>query len=152
MAKKTTTKTTTKKPKIPPLSQLCWNCKRAVNSKDFKCPWADTGIPVEGWCAIQNTVHQSGRKDIDSYYVTSCPLYVQDKPWGCDHRSALVWLAKELKFTEVYVRCNWLKMLEFYEQTRGEKLPLWMYEKNYRTDTKNGNKRINTKAKHPISR
>ena len=134
MATTTTTKTTTKKPKIPPLSQLCWNCKRAVNSKDFKCPWADNGTPIEGWTATPNIVKQGGRKDIDTYYVTGCPLYIEDKPWGCDYTTALVWLANELGYSTAYVRRNYKKMLEIYEKRYDKKLPLWMFEKEHSTD------------------
>jgi len=136
MATTTTTEITTKKPKIPPLSQLCWNCKRAVNSENFKCPWADKGIPIKGWTAAPNTVKQGGRKDIDTYYVTNCPLYVQDKPWGCDYSTALIWLAKELNYSVAYVRRNYQRMLNLYEEIYDKKLPLWMFEKEYETDSK----------------
>lgn len=125
---KTTTTTTTKKPKIPPLSQLCWNCKRAVNSKDFKCPWADKGVPIKGWTAAPNIVKQSGRKPISSYYITGCPLYIEDKPWGCDFTSVYNWLGKEFGHCRAYIRAHYMEFLAKYERKHNTNLPLWMFE------------------------
>lgn len=120
--------------KIPPLSQLCWNCKRAVNSKEFRCSWADNGTPIKGWTAHPNTVRQSGRKPIETYYITECPLYVKDKPWGCDYVSAVKWLAKELDTNIRFVQQHYQEMLKKYEQLTGAKLPLWLFEKERRKD------------------
>lgn len=117
-----------KKEKIPPLSQLCWNCKRAVNAEGCRCSWADREVPVKGWTAIPNIVRQSGRQPIKTYYITKCPLFIEDKPWGCDFTTTYDWLAREYGKSRTYIRDNFIKFLERYQKQHNVELPLWMFE------------------------
>lgn len=62
---------------------LCWDCRNATD-KD-KCPWAGKSIPVPGWVATHNKLKVVGKGGdaVDSYHVTSCPLFDRDSFNGC---------------------------------------------------------------------
>lgn len=69
---------------------LCWTCARATDGTARKqgasiCEWARAYKPIDGWDAILNPVKiewtlkgRRYRKNIKSYFVKSCPLYVPD--------------------------------------------------------------------------
>ena len=65
---------------------LCWDCALATSAK---CPWAESGQPVEGW-KVRNTKIRFSRGEItDSYHVYRCPLFVRDAKKGGMEKVAL---------------------------------------------------------------
>lgn len=107
--------------------QLCWNCKRACNTADHKCPWADRGEPIEGWNA---TPTRWKDRDIEmrSFDITECPLFIKDKPFT-DYAEVIKYVAEKLGFCVAYIRRNYEKMMVRYEDQTGDKLPLWVWER-----------------------
>lgn len=107
--------------------QLCWNCKRACNTADHKCPWADRGEPIEGWNA---TPTRWKDRDIEmrSFDITECPLFIKDKPYT-DYAEVIKYVAEKLGFCVAYIRRNYEKMMARYEDQTGDKLPLWVWER-----------------------
>lgn len=107
--------------------QLCWNCKRACNTAGHKCPWADRGEPIEGWKA---TPTRWKDRDIEmrSFDITECPLFIKDKPYT-DYAEVIKYVAEKLGFCVAYIRRNYEKMMARYEDQTGDKLPLWVWER-----------------------
>lgn len=107
--------------------QLCWNCKRACNTAGHKCPWADRGEPIEGWNA---TPTRWKDRDIEmrSFDITECPLFIKDKPYT-DYAEVIKYVAEKLGFCVAYIRRNYEKMMARYENQTGDKLPLWVWER-----------------------
>lgn len=62
--------------------QLCYRCARAVGF----CSWSKRFEPIEGWTAKPTKISHLGNKrcekvclkDIDSYYITECPLFIEE--------------------------------------------------------------------------
>lgn len=51
----------------------CFSCRKATGV--CKCSWAESFTPVEGWNAEPTKIHMTGRVNIDSYLVWTCPQY-----------------------------------------------------------------------------
>lgn len=112
--------------------QPCWNCKRACNTTGHKCPWADRGEPVEGWKATP-TRWKDRDIEIRSYDIVECPLFIKDKPFT-DYAEVTKYVAEKLGFCVQYIRRNYEKMMARYEDQTGDKLPLWVWERQpYKT-------------------
>lgn len=112
--------------------QLCWNCKRACNTAGHKCPWADRGEPVEGWKATPTRWKDRGL-EIRSYDIVECPLFIKDKPFT-DYAEVVKYVAEKLGFCVQYIRRNYEKTMARYENQTGDKLPLWVWERQpYKT-------------------
>lgn len=112
--------------------QPCWNCKRACNTAGHKCPWADRGEPVEGWKATP-TRWKDRDIEIRSYDISECPLFIKDKPFT-DYAEVTKYVAEKLGFCVQYIRRNYEKMMARYEDQTGDKLPLWVWERQpYKT-------------------
>ena len=115
--------------------QLCWNCKRACNTADHKCPWADRGEPIEGWKATPTRWKDRGL-EISSYDIVECPLFIKDKPFT-DYAEVTKYVAEKLGFCVAYIQRNYEKMMARYEDQTGDKLPLWVWERQpYKTKKK----------------
>ena len=57
---------------------LCWDCKHSCPSFGEKgCCWCEHSEPVPGWDAIRHHRPQNGKKHEYSYFVKSCPGFVQ---------------------------------------------------------------------------
>lgn len=59
---------------------LCWKCANACG----KCSWSDGSFtPVDGWTARKTRLRGDRgvyrTKIIESYYVTACPQYEDDR-------------------------------------------------------------------------
>lgn len=52
---------------------ICWECSHATGG----CSWADDGIPVKGWEAIE-TKKKSTLITYKSYLVMRCPMFDRD--------------------------------------------------------------------------
>lgn len=112
--------------------QPCWNCKRACNTAGHKCPWADRGEPVEGWKATP-TRWKDRDIEIRSYDIVECPLFIKDKPFT-DYSEVTKYVAEKLGFCVQYIQRNYEKMMARYEDQTGDKLPLWVWERQpYKT-------------------
>ena len=112
--------------------QPCWNCKRACNTAEHKCPWADRGDPVEGWKATP-TRWKDRDIEIRSYDISECPLFIKDKPFT-DYAEVTKYVAEKLGFCVQYIQRNYEKMMARYEDQTGDKLPLWVWERQpYKT-------------------
>lgn len=60
-------------------STLCWDCQNACCG----CSWSREAVPVNGWKAKHNPIKKSDKTGgalYDSYFVLSCPEFIQDKP------------------------------------------------------------------------
>lgn len=56
-------------------STLCWSCRRACG----QCSWSAWFVPVKGWEAKMDRIKlQREQKEIITYTVMACPLYVKD--------------------------------------------------------------------------
>lgn len=61
-------------------AQLCWTCQKACGG----CAWSDTLEPVPGWTAVPVRMrYRDGKalrpREIDTYSITACPEYAEDK-------------------------------------------------------------------------
>ena len=66
---------------------LCWCCRRSFLNG---CSWAESGIPVDGWDAIEDTREWdwNGTPHLfKTYYVLKCPLFKDDCPEGSFKRT-----------------------------------------------------------------
>ena len=54
---------------------LCWSCKRAGTGT---CSWDKRLKPVKGWTAKKRQYPGKKGKSDHTYYVISCPRYVND--------------------------------------------------------------------------
>lgn len=59
------------------MANICFDCQRALPLRG--CSWADNFQPVEGWTATPVTI-KTNISHRDSYNITACPLFLQDKP------------------------------------------------------------------------
>lgn len=120
---------------------ICINCKRCVNSREFHCNWSEFGTPVEGWTATKSKVYKIPRKDgtyreEQGYHITACPQYIQDHKYFT-HKDIEKQVAKTLNLAENYVAHHWRKILKRYEEVSGETLPKWAYIKTKKVRAKN---------------
>lgn len=70
-------KETDTKKRISHPAQLCWNCRNAIPSPQYGCPWSREFKPVKGWTAKPIIVKNP--PPYTSYCITGCPLYIPDK-------------------------------------------------------------------------
>lgn len=112
----------------PPLSQPCWNCKRAIPCKE-QCQWAADSKPIKGWVAEKRTIKESANKPFETYMIKSCPLYLEDEPWGCDYSDVVEWLKKTFGVSQRTAYYNYFSLLVRYEEETKKTLPLWLWEK-----------------------
>ena len=123
--------------------QLCWNCKRCTNPTGLECPWAEKGVPVEGWTAAQGREYykyDTEGKRVGclgtTYIVKECPLYVKDKPYGT-YNEALQHIAETLGLSIRTVAAGGSrtsKCIKRYEKLTGERVPSWV--KNHTKERK----------------
>ena len=57
---------------------ICNRCKRAARFIEFPCPWASKFEPVEGWTAEETTLNFASAKNLITYHITKCPLFMAD--------------------------------------------------------------------------
>lgn len=115
--------------------QLCWNCKRCTNPSGLECPWAEKGVPVEGWTAAQGREYYmyniEGKKVGcigTTYLIKECPLYVKDKPYD-SYNEALKHIAETLGLNPRTLSGGdpqISKCIKRYEALTGETVPYWI--------------------------
>jgi hypothetical protein len=55
-------------------TQLCWRCQNACGN----CSWSKELKPVDGWQATKIKINDSRNRNIYSYSITKCPLFIPD--------------------------------------------------------------------------
>lgn len=61
------------------LGTLCWKCINAVPKGRRGCSWSRYRLPVDGWTAKPTRFKKSEDAYTDSYFVTACPEFREDK-------------------------------------------------------------------------
>ena len=61
--------------------------------------------------------------------IKSCPLYLEDEPWGCDYSDVVEWLKKTFGVSQRSAYYNYFSLLVRYEKQTKKTLPLWLWEK-----------------------
>lgn len=115
--------------------QLCWNCKRCTNPDNLSCPWSSDGIPVEGWTATAGRTYYSEKSPVtgkrvcigESYAITECPLFIQDKLFTT-YGEALIYIADKLGLSLGTVQHNATKYINRFEKKFSKKIPNWVKE------------------------
>ena len=115
--------------------QLCWNCKRCTNPDNLSCSWSSDGIPVEGWTATAGRTYYSEKSPVtgkrvcigESYAITECPLFIQDKLFTT-YGEALIYIADKLGLSLGTVQHNATKYINRFEKKFSKKIPDWVKE------------------------
>ena len=115
--------------------QLCWNCKRCTNPDNLSCSWSRDGIPVEGWTATAGRTYYSEKSPVtgkrvcigESYAITECPLFIQDKLFTT-YGEALIYIADKLGLSLGTVQHNATKYINRFEKKFSKKIPNWVKE------------------------
>lgn len=79
------------------MANICFDCQRALPLRG--CPWADKFEPVEGWTATPVTI-KTNITHRDSYNITACPLFLQDKPKTVEIKEPV----KKNTYSSIYLR------------------------------------------------
>lgn len=69
----------------PRVIQLCESCQNFAGGEFDECPWTSVGPdgkvkcePVPGWTAEKVPYRGSMGKELFSYIIRACPLYIHD--------------------------------------------------------------------------
>lgn len=103
---------------------ICFNCKRALDSKEFHCPWSEKFEPVEGWVTVPGRTYVMNDKKTQGVQVVECPLFIKDKKYF-DMKDIIQLIVNKYGVTENAFYKRRMSLITRYEKDTGEILPQW---------------------------